>query len=635
MAKVGAWYDKDLSGDERADKILSSVRHALNRDAARLDRYRLVTELHDARGNHAAFCDLSLHPQSSQRNVLRRACDTVHARLVSSTPRPFYCSDGGDADLRWRLERLNSAVHGLFLSTRADDHASLATRHAVVYGDGFLKVHAVASPPRVTVEVVYPWEVFHEELEELYGAPAVTYQVRWLERDQAERLWPEAKKKDSARQVSSHALDVPLWSRASTSASDPVAVVEAWRTGPGGRHALVVDGRLVVDEPYDLPHTSLVHFQYQRPLIGYWSDGVGFQLATLQREINDLSDAISETIRLGAFPAVLVEKNSEVVAEHLTNIPLRVIKYRGQPPQIQPSPPLATEARAYLDALASTAYEAVGLSQYAVSGTKPVGLTSGRALRAYADREEGNLREPGDLREAAYLALGEALVAAQREVSRVNPGATVLFTDASKRTTTRIRWADVDVDSNDLRLVGQPISLLPSTPAARVALLDELASAGILTPQEIRDHLDLPDLRASNETANAPRRVVEQQLLEIERDGKPHLPEPFFPHEEALQLAVQRYCAALMARVPEDRLELLRRYVVACVDFLNPPTPQPEGQEIFDDGVVGQPDAGTSGEPDASAAPDPGAAPGGDLPLEGEPPGEPEPGAAGDAGETG
>ena len=53
-------------------------------------------------------------------------------------------------------------------------------------------------------------------------------------------------------------------------------------------------------------------FLHEDPLVGFWSDGLAHQLAGQQAELNDINGAISETIKLGAWPAVLVEKNSEI-----------------------------------------------------------------------------------------------------------------------------------------------------------------------------------------------------------------------------------------------------------------------------------------------------------------------------------
>lgn len=566
------WQQKDA--EDLRQGLLASVKIAIDHDRPRIDYYRVLARLYDEHDRHLFWQSSQSEDYRVPRNVLRRICDTAYNRLTSTTPRPFYCSDGGDFDLRQKLELLNTAVTGLFLAHKVDRFANLAQKHAVVFGSGAVKISALTHTkrPRVCVERVYPWELFTDPLDAAYGAPRVLYQVRWVDRVQLLALWP-----DHQVAIAKAPTDRPDWTLLAAQLADPVRVVEAWYLDPDGdqgRHVLAVESGVIVDEPYGHDAPPVVLFSHEDPLVGFWPTGLAHQLAGQQATVNDMSAAVNETVALGAWPSVLIEKNSEVEIGHLDNTPMKVLRYKGIPPQIQAAAGLTGEARQHVEGVVGSMFQTTGVSEFAASSTKPAGLQSGRALRVFADQQDGNLRDASELRAQAYLALGMALVRAQRAVAEADPGALVIFSDPKTRTAQAIRWQDADLPDDGLQMVAAPVSVLPTTPAAKAATLDELTSAGILTPEEFREEMNLPDIKALNGPATAPRKVIQMQLARILKDGEPLSPEPFFPLALAQQLAAQHYCQGVLDGAPEDRLELVRRYIQACVD-LSAPAPVP------------------------------------------------------------
>jgi len=569
------WWQEDQEDVHLA--VDQAIRVAVEHDRGRIAYYRALALLHDEHDRQVLWGTSAPKGDGDYRlprNILRRIVSTAHARLISTIPRPFYCSDGGDFDLRCKLDSLNTAINGLFLAHRVDSYANVATRHALVFGDGFVKVSAITHTenPRICVERVYPWEVHVDPLDGLYGDPRCFYQVRWIDRAHLLSLWPDHREEilsaDACRQE---------WAGWLADMGDPVRVVEAWYLDQDqghGRHVVCVSSATLVDEPYKYDAPPLVRFRYSEPLTGYWADGLAHELSGQQVELNDILSAISESVRRGAWPSLLVEKSSEVEIGHLTNYPMQIVRYRGIPPQVQSSSGIVGDARQYAAEVAASMFETSGISQYAAQSVKPAGLQSGRALRIFADQQDGNLREASELRADSYLALGIALVRAQRAVADVRPDVRVSFGDPRNRSVVSLRWKDVDLPDEGLKMVAAPVSLLPTTPAAKAATLEELMNAGVLTPEEFRENLDLPDIKALNKTATAPRRLIEQQLLKIIRDGEPQMPEPFFPLELARQLAAQHYCQAQIDNVSEDRLELVRRYIQATIDLAVPQEPQ-------------------------------------------------------------
>ena len=567
------WYL--MPKEEVAKAVHATVKIAIDQDKPRWQEMRDLSRLFEEHGQQtfyaAGITDESIGPLP--RNVMRGLVETAHNLLVEATPRPFYGCEDGEYELRERLEGLNEAITGLFLQHELDDFDSTATLHGSLWGTGVVKIDAIThtKKPRVRVERVYPWEVLVDPLDAAYGDPSAFYLVRYVDRRALADLWP--RREEAVRKAST---ERPEWASHLDSMADPVQVVEAWkidRDEGEGRHVVCLDSGLLVDERYGYDAPPLCFFHYDKPLTGYWPAGLGHKLRGQQIEVNEMMALIQEIVARMGSPAMLVEKNSEVEAGFLDNMVGRVIKYLGIAPQAVAAQNLTAEPRQHLLDTVAAMYERAGIPQTMAAGTKPEGLRSGRALRIHAALASGRLRVPAQNRQRFYLQLGHALIRAQRAVAAVDPDALVTFTDPKTEATRRIRWVDVDVDDQGLRLIAQPISKLPSTPEAKAELLEQYFNAGIIDQDEYRAEVNLPDLQALNGPATAPRKLIEKQLQSMLKTGRREVPESFFPLALAQQLGQQYYCRGTLDGAPESHLAMVRDYILKAIDMQKPPAP--------------------------------------------------------------
>lgn len=588
------WYKYDKNAPHEG--VYASVQEVLAAETQRIREQIEVMRVYRQRyatGNLEELLGLG----KTSRNVLRSVASTVHSRLIALKPIPFFCSESGDVDLRTRLEHLNEAVAGLFLSTRFEgEYASPWCLQGVLLGTSFLRV--TTDGGRVGLDRVYPWEVLVDPLDGLYGQPRTIYQMRWVDRPVLMELFPGKQHRNGIKSASGERPSWVYWLR---TLGDPVMVMEAWHLPQGdtpGRHVVCTTSHTLLDEEYLHPEFPLIPFHYSDPEEGFWADGVGQRLYSRQIEIDRITAAVREAIRRCAWPRVFVPQGSQVEDAHLDNTIGSIISYTGGvPPTMSTAHGITAEAVNYLRDLVASCYEDEGVSQNAAMAQKPAGLQSGRALRIYADQQDGRLREPGEKWTRARTRLGEALVRAQREVSKENPRVPVLFSNAKTRTTTAIWWADVDVTDRQMEMVAQPVSSLPQTPAARAALLEEMynAGSGVITLEEYRDGLDLPDISALTSGARAPRRTIEKILDRICQEGVYTPPQPFFPLDLARKLGVERYCQAFNDEQPPEILDLLQRWCMECRDQqlrivqaeqAPPPSPPMGGEPMVPDGMV-------------------------------------------------
>jgi len=558
------WYRQEKN--KVADALYAAVQEILAAERPRIQEQLEILHLYRQRRVDSSRIDHILGVGRTSRNVLRSVTATIHSRLIGMRPIPFYCSSGGDLDLRTRLEQLNQAVAGLFLSTGFEDaFASTWCLHGILLGTGFVKVNSTKEG--VCLERVYPWEVLVDPLDALYGDPQMIYQIRWVDRPVLQGLYPERWHREAIKDASSERPDWAYWV---TTLGDPVRVVEAWRlpsAGGEGRHVICTSNHCLLDEPYGGSDFPLIPFHYTDAEEGFWADGVGQRLYSRQIEIDRITAAIREVIRRCAWPRVMVPQGSEVTDAEIDNTIGAIIQYTGStPPMTMTAQGLTAEPVNYLRDLIASCYEDEGVSQYAAMAQKPAGLQSGRSLRIYADQQDGRLRAPGDQWTRARTRLGAALVRAQRKVAEMSPESRVIYSNPKTRTTVSLLWKDVDLEDQEIQMTAQPVSSLPQTPAAKAALLEELynSGSGVITLEEFRDGLDLPDITALTEGSKAPRRAIEKILDRITMEGVYTPPQPFFDLNLARRLGVERYCTAFLDNQPPEILELLQRWCLDC-----------------------------------------------------------------------
>jgi hypothetical protein len=564
---------------------------------------RVVTLFEEERGTFgAAGLGVPRELAALPRNVMRSIVRTAHSRIIASRPRPFYCSDGGDFFQRQQLESLNEAVSGLFLATRFDQHASLAGLHGALGGAGAVKIYDRGKTVRV--ERVYPWEICVDPLDGYYGAPRTLYQVRWVDRPVLLSLYPRLE-----REIKSAPVDRVEWAGWAKGLGEPIRVVDGWHLpdedGKHGRHVVSIDTWCLVDEPYNEPDFPIIVYPWADSAQGgYWPKGLGHELYGKQVEINRTVDSIREAIHRCAIPRIFIEESSKVPSAMMDNIIGAIVRHRGPPPTTITAQGVTADMRQYLMDQVASCFEDTGISQYAATSTKPGGIESGRALRIFADQQDGRLKDPSEKWSDFHVRCGGAMVRAMRRVVARHPDAVLTFTDPKKEITRTITWREIDLQDDRLQLICSPISSLPTTPGARAAMLDEMYSGGALTLEEYRDSIDLPDLKASVSGAQAPRRYVQKLLADIVKGREYVGPEPFLPPALCLQLGGEVYCQAGLDSAPEPVMAALRRWMVDSADLGKPPPGAPPANDTgAPDGAALPPDAQQLADAGVAAAP--------------------------------
>ncbi len=579
QVQLTPWWEDEKNSHSGIQAILEnlqysqSVRSAANLRYARLygnldiyglapyQYFRTVSQTSDALrgGSRLTF------------NVIKSVVDTVGSKIAKHKPRPLFLTNDGDWSLQQRAKRLNRFVQGVFYETDAYGKGQTAFRDAGIFGTGILKVYI--KDARLCIERIIPEELIVDASESVYGKPRSYYQVKHVDRQVLLRMFPDHEGAiRSVRNTSEQGAESQL-------TSDMIKVTEAWhlpsdKKAKDGRHVIAIENDTLFSEEYKREVPPFIIYHWTPPVLGFYGTGLAEELIGIQLEINKLLRQIQLSHHLLSTPKVLLENGSKIVSAHINNEIGAIIKYTGTPPQIVAFQTVHPEIYLHLERLYARAYEIAGVSALSAQAKKPSGLDSGRALREFSDIESERFAIQQQRYEEFYMELSRHIIELSREIVKEHGGFRVKA--PNKKLIDEIDFKEVSLEDSSYILQCFPTNFLPATPAGRLQSVQELMTAGLISPSMGLALLDFPDLEGAMSLANANYNIVMSSLENIIEKGVYEAPEPYMDLLTTKMLSQMFYLDAKSNKVDEDKLELLRRYVDATVALINkatPPTP--------------------------------------------------------------
>jgi hypothetical protein len=311
----------------------------------------------------------------------------------------------------------------------------------------------------------------------------------------------------------------------------------------------------------------------------------------IQIEINKILRKIQQHMHL-ASSFILANRASNIIESQLKNTPWSLLKYTGDAPTFATVASISPEYFAQLDRLYAKAFEIAGITQLFAQGKKPSGLDSGKALQEYKDTESERFMAIDQAWEEFHLDISECLIDEAKVIDEhlkaigKKEGYSVLCKNDDDDTLTRIRWEEVNLDRDKYILQQHPTSYLPKLPAFKFQAVKDLAEVvpEIGGPYALK-LLKYPDLKAVTDRLTAPIDDIERTISHMlygpaktadELEELYNNPDGFTDLAMALQIAKGEYLRAKINGCPEERLELLRRYMTSVEALLNP---EPEMEE--------------------------------------------------------
>lgn len=522
-------------------------------------------------------------------NVIQSMIDTVVSKITKNKPKATFLTSGGDFSLQTKAKKLTKFVEGIYSYTDFYEKATMAFQDACIFGTGCLKVFIEEG--QIKTERVFIDEIKVDDVESFYAKPRQIHQVKYVQKSVLKEAFPGY---DLQIEQASSTDEETFQDYQSSTYKDMVRVIESWHLKSGskakdGKHSICVSSATLFEEEYDKDYFPFVFFRWGDRPVGFFGQGLAEQLQGIQLEINKILRTIQVSMHLVSVPKLLIEASSKIVSSHLNNRIGGVIKYAGTPPAYAPLGSIPGELFSHLDRLYQRAYEISGISQLAAQSLKPAGLDSGKALREFNDLETERFMAVAKRYEKAFMDAAEIMIDMARDLYLSEGDFKVKAKDG--KFVESISWKDVNMDKDKYLMQLFPTSALSSTPAARLADVQDLVAAGFINKEDALSLLDFPDLESSMNLLNADNKNLERIIEKMMDEGEYFPPEPYQNLENCLRKTQQAYLMYKTQGAPDDRLELLRQFMEDCQNLLlrareEVPGPQELTQELAEAGAA-------------------------------------------------
>lgn len=580
------WWKAD--GDSMAREIASTIKFISTHQASRLEQLTVSTRLYGNTSSYnlvgTAFTranSVNSNP-SSQRlsfNLCQSVIDSLTSRIAQNQVIPCYLTQGGIWGMQKKAQDLTKFTDGIFYQNKVHEKAVYAFRDSGVWGDGLLHICEKDGEP--VVERVLPHEIFIDIIESLTQKPRQLHRVRVMDRECAMAMFPEEKDILSAA-IPSNYVDIG----GTGTAVDMITLTESWHLPTkkfekgdpkcDGIHAICCEDKVLFQEEYYKDYFPFAIMQYERRLLGEWSQGSCERLQNLQGEINRNMILVQRSFWMGGSFKVLLENGSKVVSQHVNNDVGSIIHYTGTPPQYITPPVIQPEIITYIDNLIDKGYRQEGVNQLSAAGVKPLGLNSGKALREVSQIEDDRFAWLEQRFEDFVLEIGRQLIEVAKDIYEDKGTYKVTFPQGKFLET--IDWKDIQLKEDEYVLKAFPKSSLPEDPAERYESIQEYMQAGIVSPRTGRRLLKVPDIEMTENLATAAEDLLHKVLEEMLDKGKYTAPEPSWDLQLGKQLVLQYMNYAQLHNAPDSKVSLLRRFQVQLNDMMglnSPPQPMP------------------------------------------------------------
>jgi hypothetical protein len=534
-----------------------------------------------------------INPSMSGRltyNLIAIVVDTLVSKITKSRVRPYFLTQGGDYRLQRRAKKLSQFADGIFSECKFDELGPIIFRDGAVLGDGIIHVYPDTVTRRVKMERVLASELWVDEVDGFYGEPTQMHRAKNIDRQKLLEGFPD--KADIINKC--QGVDRSEIAGTFQHLNDTVGVVESWHLASGpnakdGCHTIAIDsGVLYRDDSWNKTKFPFARFSWKPRIYGWHGSSLAEELIGTQVEMNHLLFMMQRAFRLMAAFKIVVESGT-VPDQHFQDrvgTILHVPKGSMAPQYLAP-PAVNPQYFTHFDAIKQRGFEIARLSQFSAMGEKPAGLDSGEAQRVYHDIEGEGFQYIGKRYEQLHIDVIELAIDVARDLNEEEGGFKINAPVGSssmpgQRFLKTIDWKDVKLDQDQYVLKCYPVSSLPSTPAGRLATVQDLARAGYIDDQTARRLIDFPDLQQVQTLLGAAEDWIMKILDGIVEKGKFLPPDPKMNLAMAATMCLQEYSLGAANDMEESKLEQLGNWLDQ-VQYLSqkaaiaaaPPVPAP------------------------------------------------------------
>lgn len=599
VCKDGIWWEEPK---HQAHDALIAVTSRL-RDQGSTRRERTLRMLRMYGNKPGAAQGYTLSESRLRYNLIAQGVDTVISEVTFQEPKVSFLVHGGD----WTLKQAAKARESLIEQQMRDagffsGEGSKVMRDGAITGLAVFHTRVDWRTLKPVVERVLPLELDMDESDARGGKPRSMYRTRPRDRGLLAAEYPELRaeimdRTKVARWDVTAAGASEEWLVADSRVSDLVLVTEGWHLpswiptddddGPtDGRHIVCVEGLTLEDVEWECEDFPFAIGEWKADVVGSWGIGLAQDMQADQIELNRTLIKLQETI--GAAAGMwLLQKGSKISPKRITDVPGTCIEYESVPPQWMQPNTFPSDLVQHADMVIQRALRRAGINEMAATGSKPTGLDSGEAIRAYRDQYSLRQSPHSKVYDALAVSLAKRLVQCNREIyDYVNsdegkkkglkmPEVSATVKRGRRTVLKKFRWDENEAPSNENQITSYPVSSLPSNPALRTQTVQDWIGGGLINQDEARALLDFPDTDGHMNLALADHDYALFAFETMVEDGEYIPPEPYQNLKMAMELMRRAYLRARIDGAPDERLDLVRDHMAAIERLMVKATPPP------------------------------------------------------------
>ena len=577
------WYRSKI-GDPNVHLLAAGHAKALQQTlSGRFSKNRArerIYEGHDLNNNRLAIAGLEAAGITIARlNATKSIIDTFVSRLTKDRPMPSFDTTGADWEMKRRSKKWRSFIVSKMLETEYDDLSRDQVLDGSILGNGFIRVDD--NEDDVFAERIPVNEMLFDDRECRYGKPQQAMRVYRVARDLLTELYPKHAdliRNAPASESRPDDKDTDIFG----DLEDYVDAYEGWhlpstKDNDDGRHILILDNTTLIHEKWIEPRFPWSHLRIFKPRSGLLGTGFVDQLASLQHRVNCIVRDLQLNLAATGRGFFAVNEANDIPTEMLTGWQPFKLKYKGGTPPVWTAPQAFNQAQLNaLDYFIQQMYDLTGVSKANAESKSALGAgASGIALDTQYDIDSDRFRMPQANYARARLDGAQCFIDASARVARrraQSKGEKRSFTAVSYKSRDaieRLEYDKVVLAEGTYKMKIEPVNFLPDTRAGKLAVVEQLAKAGIIAQWMVPMLFDEPDLAHANSMLLAPIRNALRKMDDL-YDVEMEMPLPGAYNDLDLELKVATAYVNLVEeeRAPDEIQDRFRQYADFVVDAL-------------------------------------------------------------------
>lgn len=505
-------------------------------------------------------------PDNVNSNYIKVCVNTLLSQITDSKTRIKFQTTGGGGRDQVKALMLSAYMDGIFYDQEVYEAGFQAFKDCLTDVFGCLKLGIDADKGKITVEWASSKQLYIPNIDIHSKAPREIFQVHEMTLSDIYEEYPD--------EVIAH-LGLGADDNLDSIEDEVFTVVERWRAQSltfAGRHSIVWKHGELFSEVWSLDFVPFVFCFWSKNPVGFHSTTLVQELAPLQRSINILQRCYYASLKQNAVSRWFVG-DSQVEEDELSDATNSIVHGKTMPQQIVTNAVLTADVMNERERVKQDMYETSGVSKYSAAGIKPSGLNSGEAQREYKETANQRFSYIEELFSNMFLRLSKMAIALTKELAASKQEHLVKVL-SSNLVIGRVDWKQVDLDEDLYVMKAHKSSWLPTTPAARVELGNELIKLG-MDRGEVWQMMEMPDTDTMISMQVASTRAVQCIVDDMcESETMDQDIDPMLDQEAAAKYIKWRFANEMSKgkQRNETQLDLLRR----LLDTVQPaPLPMP------------------------------------------------------------